>query len=94
MSIVLLIHELFHAFVAFLFGFHTEKIELYPFGGAAEIRGISDDYILDAIVAAAGPLISLFIGFLWEQGAINNILPQSDDFVRFSYFMGDMGDII
>lgn len=85
MAATVFFHEFFHVFVASLFGFHTESIELFPFGGAAEIRGIEDNYIQEAIVASSGPLISLLSGFLWERGVMYALLPQADDFVSFSY---------
>ncbi len=85
MTAVVLIHELFHAFVASLFSMNTESIEIFPFGGAAEIRGIEDNYVYEAIVASAGPFISLLSGFLWEKSGVLSILPQSEMFVSFSY---------
>lgn len=84
MIAVVLIHEGFHAFVARLFGFSIEKIELFLFGGAAEIKNINDNYVYEAIVAASGPFISLLSGFLWEKGYNIGVLPQWRDFVDFS----------
>ncbi len=85
MLLVVLIHEGFHVFTAGLFGLITEKIELFPFGGEAEINNINDNYVYEAIVAASGPFISLFTGFLWERGYDIGLLPQWRDFVDFSY---------
>ena len=82
---VVLIHECFHVFVAKMLGLYTEKIELFPFGGAAEIKNINDNYVYEAIIAASGPFISLFTGFLWERGWEIGILPQWRDFVDFSF---------
>lgn len=84
-SFAILLHEFFHAFVAFLFGFHTESIELFPFGGEAKIRGIEDNYVLEAIVASAGPFVSLISAFLWEKGHNAGILPSWGEFTSFSY---------
>lgn len=82
---VVLLHEGFHVFVAGLLGLTTEKIEFFPFGGAAEIKNINDNYIYEAIIAVSGPFISLFTGFLWEKGYSIGILPQWRDFVDFSF---------
>ena len=85
MIFVVVLHEGFHIFIARLFGLTTEKIELFPFGGAAEIKNINDNYIYEAIVAASGPFISLFTGFLWQRGHNIGLLPQWRDFVDFSF---------
>ncbi len=80
MTAVVLLHEIFHAFTAHLFGFHTESIEIFPFGGEAVIRGIEGNLVQEAIVVAAGPLLSLFAGFLWAR-----IYPEGEMFTSFSY---------
>lgn len=85
MITVVALHEFFHVFVARLLGLTTEKIELYIFGGEAEIRNINDNYTFEAIIASSGPFLSLFSGFLWERGNSIGILPQWHDFVVFSY---------
>lgn len=84
-TFAVLLHEFFHIFVATLFGFHTESVELFPFGGEAKIRGIEDKYVFEAIVASAGPFISLLSAFLWEKGTIIGVLPAWGEFVAFSY---------
>jgi len=85
MTFAVLLHEFFHIFVAHMFGFHTESVELFPFGGEAQIRGIEDKYVFEAVVASAGPFISLFSAFLWEKASMVNILPDWNSFVDFSY---------
>ena len=80
MTAVVLLHEIFHAFVAYLFGFHTESIEIFPFGGEAVIRGIEGNFVQEAMVVASGPLLSLFTGFLWAI-----IHPEGEFFTNFSY---------
>lgn len=85
MTFVIILHEFFHVFIARLFGLTTESIDLYPFGGAAEIKGIKDNYVFEAIVASAGPFISLITGFLWERGQGIGILKEWPHFIEFSY---------
>ena len=80
MTAVILFHEIFHAFVAHLFGFHTESIEIFPFGGEAVIRGLEGNFVQEAIVVASGPLLSLFTGFLWAE-----IHSDGGMFTNFSY---------
>ncbi len=77
---VVLIHECAHMLVAHLLGFETQGIEIYPFGGAAEICGTEDFPAFEGLIAAAGPSASLFVGFLASK------LPfLPDEFVTFSY---------
>ena len=82
---LILLHEAAHCFIAFLLHLHTASIELYPFGGAAQIEGIGDNHIYEGLIAAAGPLCSLFTGFLWDIGTQYGILPLWNDFVKYSY---------
>ncbi len=85
LACIVLLHEAAHCFVAFLLRLHTVSIELYPFGGAAQIEGIGDNHIYEGIIAAAGPLASLLTGFLWASGTEYGILPRWDDFIKYSY---------
>lgn len=85
LAFIVLLHEAAHCFVAFLLRLHTESIELYPFGGAAQIEGIGDNHIYEGLIAAAGPLSSLFTGFLWDTGVQYGVLPLWNDFVKYSY---------
>ncbi len=84
-SLVVILHELAHALTARLFGIETESITLYLFGGEAKIGTLEGDYAKECVIAAAGPLISLFIGFLWQLGSTNGILFQWDEFTRYSF---------
>lgn len=85
LAFIILLHEAAHCFVAYLLQLRTVSIELYPFGGAARIEGIGENHIYEGLVAAAGPLCSLFTGFLWASGTEYGLLPAWPDFVRYSY---------
>ncbi len=80
MTLVIILHEFFHAFVAGMFGFNTESIEIFPFGGEAVIKGIEGNWVQESIVVASGPLLSLFTGFLWFK-----IHPEGTMLTSFSY---------
>lgn len=86
-SFAVLLHEFFHCFFAKCFGFVTETIVLYPFGGSAEIQNIDTVPIYCATVALVGPLFSLLTAFLYEKCAYLNILPLWQDFCEHSYAM-------
>ena len=86
--LVLFIHELAHGVIANLLGMPTENITFYLFGGEAEIRGIGDNFALEGIVAATGPIISVLTGFLWQKLSLNGYLYQWIEFVEYSYVIG------
>ncbi len=58
-TVLLLLHELGHAFMARRFGLVVEDIVLWPLGGMARIRQMPEDPRTEAWVAAAGPLVNL-----------------------------------
>ena len=58
-TVLLLLHELGHAFVARRFGLHVEDIVLWPLGGMARIREMPESPRVEAWVAAAGPAVNL-----------------------------------
>ena len=68
---VLAAHELAHALTARAFDLQVVSLELLPFGGVAEIRGLElADPGVEAVVALAGPLHNLLLlagGFVLRQ---------------------------
>jgi Zn-dependent protease len=63
-----LVHELSHSVVARGFGLPVRRILLYPLGGFSEIEREPPTPGQEFLVSAAGPLISLVLGFaaLWS----------------------------
>lgn len=59
-----LLHELGHVVAAAHYGIRTRAILLLPIGGAAQLEHRWVPARVDAIVAAAGPLVSLALGGL------------------------------
>jgi Zn-dependent protease len=58
------LHELGHSFMARAKGSYIHEIVLYPFGGAAKISNIPKKPIDEALVALAGPAVSLLLGII------------------------------
>lgn len=55
------LHELSHAVIAELYGLDVVRIEIWPFGGIAEIHGLeAEEPYVEAMVAVAGPLMNFF----------------------------------
>ncbi len=80
-------HELAHCTVAYGLGIKTESIEIYIFGGEAQMHGLEENYAFEAIVACAGPLTSLLLGYLWQNAVSLGVLPVWNDFVEYCYSM-------
>ena len=61
----LLAHELSHSLVAIAHGIKVPRITLFLFGGMAEIENEAPTPKIEFLMAGAGPLMSLFLGFLF-----------------------------
>lgn len=85
MLFVVLIHESAHAITAKLLGLETQSVTLNLFGGTAQIKGIEEDQIKEGIIALMGPLVSVFSGFMWQQGANLGVIPLWQEFIEYSY---------
>lgn len=85
LAFTVIIHEFFHTLCARGFFLVCESVTLYPFGGDAHIIGIDENPFHSAVVALAGPLLSLFFGFLYSLGTEYGIFPVWNEFVSFSY---------
>lgn len=60
-----LVHELAHSFVAIKNGIEIRGINLFIFGGVAEMTGEPRTATAELKIAAAGPLTSIAIGFFF-----------------------------
>jgi Zn-dependent protease len=58
-----LIHELSHSLVARGFGLPVRRILLYPLGGVSEIEREPQTPLREFLVSAAGPVLSLLLGY-------------------------------
>jgi Zn-dependent protease len=67
-----LVHELSHSIVARGFGLPVRRILLYPLGGFSEIEREPPTPGQEFLVSAAGPLLSLVLGFaaLWSTKGV------------------------
>ncbi len=63
-TVLLIAHELGHAFVARRFRLEVVDIILWPLGGMARISNMPEDARTEAWVAAAGPLVNLALALL------------------------------
>ncbi|MEL7258529.1 MAG: site-2 protease family protein [Pseudomonadota bacterium] len=83
----LLLHEVAHAFVARSYGVSTRGITLFLFGGVAELESEPKDASHEFYIAVAGPLMSLFLAFLfWVLLKFSMIFNGPEEFAAvFSY---------
>lgn len=62
---VITLHEISHAVVAEAYGLRVLRIELWPFGGMAQIDGLEgQDPDIEAMVTVVGPLQNFFLAAL------------------------------
>lgn len=63
--LVVTLHEVTHAIVAEGYGLTVERMEIWPFGGMAEISGLSSqEPYVEAMVAVAGPMQNFMLAAL------------------------------
>ncbi len=69
--VLVFLHEIVHLIVARRYGYQVHKIELFPFGGMAEYRGLLEmEPFQEAIVAATGPVFNLSLAlFFYYYGS-------------------------
>jgi Zn-dependent protease/CBS domain-containing protein len=65
--VCVVIHELGHSAVALRFGIPVRSITLFLFGGVAQADGEPPSAMAEFLVAAAGPLVSLALAFLFYE---------------------------
>jgi len=70
LAVSIVLHELGHSFVALQKGCRVREITLMCLGGAAQMERIPTKPLDEALMAMAGPLVSLFVGIvcLWGGG--------------------------
>ncbi len=85
LALVVLLHELAHAFAARLLQKRTKSIELFPFGASAQIEGIEDFASQEIIIALAGPMFSLLCGFVCTELIKTVPIPFAEEFIKYSY---------
>jgi Zn-dependent protease len=64
---VVVMHELGHSAAAHYFGYKTERITLYMFGGIAKIPEIEEAAEIpfqEVVIALAGPLVNIFLAIV------------------------------
>ena len=73
---IILLHELGHSLAGRYYGCLTQRIVLYPFGGAAQMV-IPERPLEELVIALAGPLVNLlFLPVLWSLAHFHDVLWQ------------------
>ena len=92
LSIVLLVaHELGHAFAARRFGLQVVDIVLWPLGGMARISDMPESAKVEGWVAAAGPLVNLALAALALPAVVLIDAPALRSYPIFGWEVGFAG---
>jgi len=72
-----LLHKLGHPAVALSYKIPVRRINLFIFGGVAEFGGEAPSPVAEFLIAAAGPMVSLSLGFIFLllEGPARGIAP-------------------
>ncbi len=60
-----LLHELAHSFVAIRYGIRVTAIRLFIFGGLAQVSSEPESGRHEFLIALAGPMVSMMLGFVF-----------------------------
>jgi stage IV sporulation protein FB len=90
--IIVLLHEFVHLLVAGRSGFFINRIELFPFGGVAEYRGLLEMEPWQEIkVALSGPLFNLAVALFLYYLIFLGIIPVTELLnliIRYNLLLG------
>lgn len=94
LSVVLLVaHELGHAFAARRFGLEIVDIVLWPLGGMARISDMPESPKVEAWVAAAGPLVNLVLAAVALPAVLLIDAPVVSTFPLFGWEVNFAGGV-
>lgn len=82
----IIFHEFWHSFVARRYGLPMKGITLFIFGGVAEMGDEPPNAKTEFLMAIAGPLSSIFLGFGFF--GINLLIPRSDPLLPMKGVIG------
>lgn len=78
-----LLHELGHCVLARHYGIHVRRIQLFLFGGVAEIVGEPRRVLHEIVIAAAGPAVSFLLAGLFLGAAFVGLLLTGEEWGEF-----------